>query len=100
MSVLNEDYRRSEDWLRFRKHWLRKYQPMDNGCYLCGICGRWVVQSEVTLDHIEPRTMENMFQASNIQPAHGYCNYRKGSQRLKPVVSKDTYDYLYYLSNM
>ena len=51
------------------------------GYYICGICGHWVLAEEVTLDHIEPRTHENMFLASNIQPAHGYCNYNKGSKR-------------------
>lgn len=96
----NEDYKRSADWLRFRSHWLRDNPPMDNGYYLCGICGRWVEHSEVTLDHIEPRTMENMFKASNIQPAHGYCNYRKGSQRLTPAVNKETYEFLEFLSGL
>lgn len=100
MSIRNEDYRRSEDWLRFRSHWLRDNPPMDNGCYLCGICGYWVLYSEVTLDHIEPRTLENMFEASNIQPAHGYCNYRKGSQRWEPKVSKETYEFLRALSDI
>lgn len=96
----NEDYRKSEDWLRFRKHWLHDNPPMDNGCYLCGICGRWVLHSEVTLDHIEPRTAENTFEASNIQPAHGYCNYRKGSQRLKPVVATEVHEFLRMLSEL
>lgn len=98
--LLNEDYRRSEDWLRFRKHWLRNNPPMDNGCYLCGICGHWVLYSEVTLDHIEPRTMENMFKTSNIQPAHGYCNYLKGSKHWKPKVNRETYEFLEFLSEL
>lgn len=96
----NENYYKSSDWLRFRAHWLRDHPALDNGYYLCGICGRWVAEDEVTLDHIEPRTASNMFLDSNIQPAHGYCNYLKGSRRLPSVVSRETYEFLNYLSNM
>lgn len=101
MSLMrNEDYRQSKDWLRFRSHWLRDNPPLDNNCYLCGICGRWVEHTEVTLDHIEPRTAENMFDENNIQPSHGYCNYSKGSQRWQPKVSRATHSFLGELSNM
>lgn len=93
------EYQSSKDWLRFRSQWLREHPDID-GYYLCGICGRWVAAEEVTLDHIEPRTWENIFDPNNIQPAHGYCNYRKGSQRWKPVVSKQTYEFLEFLSNI
>lgn len=96
----NEDWKTSNDWLRFRRWWLANYPPMDNGYYVCGICGRWVAEAEVSLDHIEPRTMENMFDVNNIQPSHGYCNYLKGSRRWEPKVSKETYEFLYYLSNL
>lgn len=96
----NEDYRTSDDWLRFRKHWLHDNPTLDNGYYICGICGHWVAEDEVTLDHIEPRTASNIFDSNNIQPAHGLCNYRKGSRRWKPAVSQDTYEFLYYLSNI
>lgn len=96
----NEDYRKSEDWLRFRSHWLQDNPPLDNGNYACGICGRWVAYEEVTLDHIEPRQADNMFDPSNIQPAHGSCNYHKGSRRIKPVVDRDTHDFLRMLSDL
>lgn len=100
MSIRNEDYRKSKDWLRFRKHWLTDNPPLDNGCYICGVCGSWVQAEEVTLDHIEPRNAANMFAADNIQPAHWYCNYRKGSQRLKPVVSTEVHEFLRMLSEL
>ena len=96
-----EEYKTSEGaWLAFRRKWLLENPPLDNGYYICGICGGWVVYDEVTLDHIEPRTAENIYLASNIQPAHGACNYRKGSRRWAPVVNKDTYEFLYFLSNI
>lgn len=96
----NEDYRNSPDWLRFRKHWLQDNPPLDNGHYMCGICGGWVLAEEVTLDHIEPRTASNMFDPTNIQPAHGICNYRKGSKRWTPRVTREQYQFLSYLSQL
>lgn len=96
----NEDYRKSPDWLRFRKHWIQDNPPLDNGYYICGICGRWVNGEEVTLDHISPRTASNMFDVDNIQPAHGECNYRKGSNRWKPKISKSQYEFLRMLANL
>lgn len=97
---MQNDFYKSSDWLRFRRRWLLDNPPLDNHCYLCGICGRWVEATEVTLDHIEPRTAENMFLYSNIQPAHGLCNYKKGSQRWEPKVSKEVHEFLRALSNM
>lgn len=96
----NEDWKTSKDWLRFRRWWLANNPPLDNGYYICGICGHWVAANEVTLDHISPRTADNLFDPSNIQPAHGYCNYKKGSRRITPVVDKDMYDFLNFLSNL
>lgn len=96
-----ERYKTSEGaWLAFRKRWLRDNPPLDNGYYMCGICGDWVRASEVTLDHIEPRKAENIYSASNIQPAHGSCNYHKGSRRIRPKVDKDTYKFLSFLSDI
>lgn len=96
-----EKYKTSEGaWLAFRRWWLAEFPPLDNGYYICGICGRWVRADEVTLDHIEPRTAHNIYLVSNIQPAHGACNYRKGSQRWEPVVSAEVHEFLRYLSNM
>ena len=96
-----ERYKTSEGaWLAFRKRWLRDNPALDNGYMICAICGGWVAYDEVTLDHIEPRTAENIYSASNIQPAHGACNYHKGSRRLKPKVNKETYEFLRFLSDI
>lgn len=87
-------------WLAYRRMWLLQNPPLDNGHYLCGICSHWVASDEVSLDHIEPRTAHNTFLASNIQPVHHSCNYKKGSKRWKPKVSKEQYDFLRMLSDM
>lgn len=96
-----DNYTDSESaWLAFRRCWLEDNPPLDNGCYLCGICNKFVPLNEVTLDHIQPREASNMFDPANIQPAHGGCNYRKGSKRWKPLVSQETRDFLRALSEM
>lgn len=102
---MNEfDYKRyvslEAAWLAYRGYWLRYNPPLDNGYYLCGICGRWVAGDEVTLDHIRPRNIDNMFDDNNIQPAHGICNYKKGSKRWQPKVTKEEYKFLQDMSNM
>ena len=81
-----DNYTDSESaWLAFRRYWLEdKFVPL----------------SEVTLDHIQPREASNMYDPANIQPAHGGCNYRKGSKRWKPLVSQETRDFLKVLSEM
>lgn len=87
-------------WLAYRRLWLKEHPPLDNGHYLCSIGGEWVKADEVTLDHVEPRSADNMFKESNIAPACGYHNYRKGSKRWKPKVSKEQHDFLRMLSDM
>ena len=94
-----EGYEKPSDWLRFRRHWLDNNPPLDNHCYLCGICGRWVFADEVTLDHILGRDGALMFDPLNIQPAHGYCNYMKGSRKLKPKATREVYEFLNWLSD-
>jgi 5-methylcytosine-specific restriction endonuclease McrA len=69
-------------WLAFRKAWLAANPPDWKGEYTCGICGRPVHISEVTLDHIIPRSRDprRCFDPENIQPSHGECNLIKGSR--------------------
>ena len=84
--------RSGKDGSETTRHWIL--------AIICAICGNWVRASEVTLDHIEPRTAENIYDTNNIQPAHGACNYRKGSRRWKPRVNRETYEFLNFLINM
>jgi len=92
------DYTR--EWLNYIPKWKAENPPLDNGCYLCGICGRWVLADEVTLDHIEKRTKSNLLDPKNIQPAHYRCNQWKGSRPIPPVVTIEVYEFVYFLSNM
>ena len=91
---------REAAWEAFKRLWFMENPPLDNGYYICGISGDWVHESEVTLDHINGRDGGLMFDPDNIQPASGYWNYRKGSRKMKPVVDKETYEFLQFLSNI
>lgn len=91
---------REAAWEAFKRLWYRANPPLDNGYYLCGIGGEWVNADEVTLDHIRGRDGKLMFDPDNIQPSCGYHNYRKGSRRWKPAITKETYEFLDFLSNI
>jgi 5-methylcytosine-specific restriction endonuclease McrA len=59
--------------------------PNHEGYYICGICGGWVEQNEMQIDHILPRggTSYNLRNnLDNLQPSHPICNSKKGSKRL------------------
>ena len=44
----------------------------------CGICGSHVPEDRVCFDHIRPLKHGGAHIAGNIQPAHKWCNQRKG----------------------
>lgn len=87
-------------WLNYIPKWKAENPPLDNGCYLCGICGYWVLADEVTLDHIQKRTKTNLLDPTNIQPAHSRCNYLKGSRSWTPKVTPEIYEFFRWLSDM
>lgn len=92
----------TKEWLRFVRRWKKDNPPLDNHCYVCGICGRFVLEDEVTLDHIISRSRrpDLVLDEDNVQPAHGYCNMKKGSVYIEPVVSKEVYRFLNWLSRL
>ena len=102
MTGLNKIGDDTREWLKFVKQWKQDNPPLDNGCYSCGICGRWVFAEEVTLDHILNRSShpELRLSVENIQPAHGSCNSWKGSRYLEPVVTKEVYEFLGWMSEL
>lgn len=71
-----------KEWLKARKEWLKTNPPNFQGYYICGICGRWVHESEVELDHIQPRSArpDLRLDFNNLQPAHHMCNNNKSSK--------------------
>lgn len=70
------------DWLKTRSKWLRENPPNHQGYYECYICGKWVDYSEITLDHIIPRSNrpDLVHDFSNLAPCCYKCNSAKGSK--------------------
>ena len=91
---------REAAWGAFKRLWYEANPPLDNGYYMCGIGGEWVKAEEANLDHINGRDGALMFDPDNIQPSCGYHNYRKGSQRWEPKVTRETYEFLRVLSDI
>ena len=100
-SQLNQIGDDTREWLKFVAQWKKDNPPLDNGCYLCGICGRWVFADEVTLDHIIARSKapSRVLDPTNVQPAHYTCNSWKGSRYIEPRVTSDVYEFIRELSN-
>lgn len=77
--------KKTKEWLKILKQWKKDHPPNFQGYYTCHICKGWVHESEVTLDHVIPRSnaknYTNRHDDSNLQPAHGLCNNEKGSKK-------------------
>lgn len=68
--------------VKVRREWIRENPPNHQGYYICGICRRWVHESEMELDHILPsgKFPELIAGHNNLQPTHHQCNSDKGSR--------------------
>jgi 5-methylcytosine-specific restriction endonuclease McrA len=74
--------RRTKDWLKFRRRWIRNHPPNHQGYYICYICESWIPAKEMTLDHVIPRSRDEtrVFDESNLRPCCLTCNNKKGSK--------------------
>lgn len=70
-----------KEWLRTRREWVKLNRPNHQGYYVCCICGKWVPEKAMQLDHILSRSRhpELRFDLTNLQPSCGPCNQKKGS---------------------
>lgn len=93
---------KTREWIKVAKQWKKDHLPLDNGCYICGLCGRFVFADEAELDHIIPRSKapSRVLDPTNIQPTHYSCNRRKGSRYIEPKCNKEQYEFVDWLSNM
>lgn len=68
--------------VKVRRDWIKANPPNHQGYYQCGICKRWVHESEMELDHILPsgKFPHLIAEFSNLQPTHHFCNQKKGSR--------------------
>jgi 5-methylcytosine-specific restriction endonuclease McrA len=66
-------------WDKHRAAWMKAHEGEIKHCYLCG---KYLPDEEVTLDHVKPRSShpELVYDDTNLKPACWECNYRKGSK--------------------
>lgn len=72
-------------WNMTRRLWFMQNPPPFGEYYQCALCPYMVHRSETTLDHIETRSSrpDLKYILSNLQPAHGVCNVRRGSMTME-----------------
>lgn len=101
-STLNAMGDKAHEWQKFVQKWKKANPPLDNGCYVCGHCGSFIVAEEVTLGHIYSRSRKPhlVFEPSNIQPEHYKCNNWKGSRFFEPKFTVEQYEFMQWMSNM
>lgn len=68
-----------KQWMTTRQTWFRKF-PAEY--YYCYLCGKRMLPSETTLDHVIPRSKapELRFKLDNLKPCCWKCNDEKGSK--------------------
>lgn len=76
--------RKGKLWLKTRREWLRENPPNFQGYYVCHICGTWVHEKGMELDHVIPRSRkpDGLTDFENLKPSHSLCNSNKGSKIL------------------
>jgi 5-methylcytosine-specific restriction endonuclease McrA len=71
-----------KEWLKTRREWVRLNPPNHQGYYTCYLCGKWVPEKAMELDHVisRSRAPELRFSLNNLQASCAPCNRRKGSR--------------------
>lgn len=71
-----------DEWIKTRKAYLDAHPPNFEGYYVCYLCGIWVLEKEITVDHIIPRSRAPHLRHvwSNLALCCGSCNNAKGSK--------------------
>lgn len=68
-----------------------------NGRLLCGLCGYYITdESEITVDHIIPKSRGGANNVMNFQPAHLTCNANKSNNLPEPWFQKEENEYQGY----
>ncbi len=68
-------------WKVTRKEFLELNPPNHEGYYECHWCHKWVHYTEITVDHVIPRSRapQLRYEHSNLVVCCGQCNIEKGS---------------------
>lgn len=72
-------------WKKCREDWVKLNPPNHEGYYVCYLCHKWVHETELTLDHIIPRSRAPhlRYVHENLAPCCWECNTEKGSKVYK-----------------
>ena len=75
---MNQIGKVGKQWIKTRRKWIY----LNPGPWECYICGQWLVDYSLTLDHVKSRSRhpELRFELSNLRPCCWQCNYKKGSK--------------------
>lgn len=72
-------------WLKIRAEWKKQNPPNFQGYYICYLCGTWIPENELTLDHVIPKSnaknYANRHDFNNLKPCCYPCNSKKGSKK-------------------
>lgn len=87
MKPIKKNGRVSRERQARRRKWIREHPPTHahEGAWDCHICGEWVYEPDMELDHVLPKssTPKDIAESdANLKPAHKWCNSIKGSRRL------------------
>lgn len=71
---------------RLMKHWREQVNAKTLYCYLCG---KLILrQSDLSADHVIPKSKGGLSTAENLQPAHKLCNSKKGDKSLQQYLKQ------------
>lgn len=84
--------KRTKEWLRVRKEWVKENPPDHAGYYICGLCALPVHYLDMEVDHVMGRKGSLLVDKATLQPTHSICNREKGSRKVVPKVSKQEYE--------
>lgn len=61
----------------------------ERGGGICYLCGEPVEYNKMTLEHVIPKAKGGTNKIENLRPAHGKCNFAKGSKDLEEFLSSN-----------
>jgi 5-methylcytosine-specific restriction endonuclease McrA len=81
--------KKTKEWLKFRRRWIKNHPPNFQGYYSCYLCGRWIKQNEMELEHMESksRAPEKSLDEHNLRPSCHNCNSSKGSRSVEEFLN-------------
>ena len=79
--IKSDRFYSSSEWIHIRDEYLKK-QPKESGYYQCSYCKEYILNDDVTVDHVKPRSKypELGLDIKNLAIACRPCNSTKGNR--------------------